>query len=92
LNDKNKKNSHYDHFLTPNERVFYARQSIEGTQQIIDEMWKIIKNPKTTEDRKMMALELAFDGTKSKIEMLRIIKQMYQDFYPIADHDHDYGR
>ena len=38
-----------------------------------------------------MALELAFEGTVSIIKMLPIEKQMYQDLYPIADHDHDYG-
>ena len=40
----------------------------------------------------MMALQLTFDGTKSKIEMLKMVKQMYEDLYPITDHDHDYGR
>ena len=48
---RDNKNS-YDHFLTPNERVSYARQSIDGTQKVIDECWKVIKNPKETEDRK----------------------------------------
>jgi hypothetical protein len=48
---RNNKNN-YDHFLTPNERVYYARQSIDGTQKIIDEMWKVIKNPKEAEDRR----------------------------------------
>jgi hypothetical protein len=73
-NNKNKNN--YDHFLAPNERVFYARQSIDGTQQVIDECWKVIRNPKETGDRKMMALQLAFEGTKSKIEMLKIINTL----------------
>jgi hypothetical protein len=85
----NNKNKNYDHFLTPSERVFCARQSIDGTQKVIDEMWNVIRNPKETEDRKMMALQLAFEGTKSKIEMLKTAKQMYEDLYPIAD---DYGR
>jgi hypothetical protein len=88
----NNNNKNYIHFLTPNERVFYARQSIDGTQQIIDEMWKVIKNPKETGDRKMMALQLAFEGTRSKIDMLKIVKQLYQDLHPIADNDHNYGR
>jgi hypothetical protein len=88
----NKNNYNYDHFLTPNERVFYSRQSIDGTQQIIDEMWKVIKNPKETQDRKMMALQLAFEGTKSKIDMLKIIKQMYEDLYPATGHIYDDGR
>jgi hypothetical protein len=83
---RDNKNS-YDHFLTPNERVSYARQSIDGTQKVIDECWKVIKNPKETEDRKMMALQLAFEGTKSKIDMLKIVKQLFQ-----ARQDHDYGR
>ncbi len=83
--------NNYDHFLTPNERVFYARQSIDGTQKIIDECWKVIRNPKETGDRKMMALQLAFEGTKSKIGMLKIVKQMYQDLYPASGHDYDYG-
>ena len=39
---RDNKNS-YDHFLTPNERVSYARQSIDGTQKVIDECWKVIK-------------------------------------------------
>jgi hypothetical protein len=55
-------------------------------------MWKVIKNPKETGERKMMALQLAFEGTKNKIEMLKIVKQLFQDLYPIADNDHDYGR
>jgi hypothetical protein len=83
---------HYDHFLTPNERVFYARQSIDGTQKVIDECWMAIRNPKETGDRRMMALQLAFESTKSKIDMLKMVKQLFQDLYPIdADHDYDYG-
>jgi hypothetical protein len=66
--------------------------SIDGSQQVIDECWKVIKTPKETEDRKMMALELAFEGTKNKIEMLKIVKQLIEDLYPISDNDHDYGR
>jgi hypothetical protein len=88
LNNKN----NYDRFLTPSERVYYARQSIHGTQKVIDEMWKVIKNPNETAERKMMALQLAFEGTKSKIDMLKIVKQLYEDLYPIADNDNDYGR
>jgi hypothetical protein len=77
LNNKNKNKNNYDHFLTPSERVFYARQSIDGTQKVIVEMWKVIKNPKETEDRKMMALELAFEGTKNKMNMLRVVKTTF---------------
>jgi hypothetical protein len=66
--------------------------SIDGSQQVIDEFWKVIKNLKETEGRKMMALELAFEGTKNKIEMLKIVKQLFEDLYPISDNDHDYGR
>jgi hypothetical protein len=91
--NKNKNNYNYDHFLTPNERVFYARQSIDGTQKVIDECWKVIKNPNETGDRKMLALQLALEGTKSKIDMLKIMKQLFEELYPIAaDHDYDYGK
>ena len=54
--------------------VYYIHQSIDGTQQVIDECWKVIRNPKETGDRKMMALQLAFEGTKSKIDMLKMVK------------------
>jgi hypothetical protein len=90
LNNKN--NHNYDHFLTPNERVFYARQSIDGTQKVIDECWKVITNPKETEERKMMALQLAFEGTKNEIDMLKTVKQLFEGLYPITDNDNDYGR
>ena len=72
--------------------VYYIHQSIDGTQQVIDECWKVIRNPKETGDRKMMALQLAFEGTKSKIDMLKMVKKLYEDLYRIADHDSDYGK
>ncbi|MGB6673839.1 MAG: hypothetical protein WBE34_15520 [Candidatus Nitrosopolaris sp.] len=53
-------------------------------------MWKVIKNPKETEDRKMIALELAFKGTKNKIDMLKTVKQMFEDFHNY-DYDYDHG-
>jgi hypothetical protein len=87
----NNKNS-YDHFLTPNERVFYVRQSIDETQKIIDECWKVIRNPKEQESKVMEALELALYANVSLAEMLKIVKQLYQDLSPITGHDHDYGR
>jgi hypothetical protein len=37
-----------NHILTPTERLFYQRMSMEGIKQIIDECWKIIKNPQET--------------------------------------------
>jgi len=48
-------------------------------------MCKVIKNPKETVDRKMMALQLAFEGITSKIEMLKIVKQLYQDLAILID-------
>lgn len=53
-------------------------------------MWKVIKNPKETEDRKMIALELAFKGTKNKTDMLKTVKQMFEDFHNY-DYDYDHG-
>ena len=72
--------------------VYYIHQSIDGTQQVIDECWKVIRNPKETGDRKIMALQLAFEGWKSKIDMLKMVKKLYEDLYRIADHDSDYGK
>jgi len=66
----NKNNNNYNHFLTPNERVFYVRMTIDGTQKIIKECWKVIRNPRETEDRKMMALQLAFDGNVQLLTLL----------------------
>jgi len=34
--------------LTLNERTFYMLQSIDGTQQVIDECWKVVRNPNET--------------------------------------------
>jgi hypothetical protein len=56
--------------------------------KVIDKCWKVIKNPKETGDRKMMALQLAFEGTKNKIDMLKTVKQMFEDFH---NYDYDYG-
>ena len=46
-------------------------------------------NQKSKRNRRSqeMALQLAFEGTKSKIDMLKIVKQLFQ-----ARQDHDYGR
>jgi hypothetical protein len=42
-----------NHILTPTERLFYQRMSMEGVKQIIDECWKIIKNPQEHECKAM---------------------------------------
>ena len=48
------------HILTPTERLFYQRLAMEGTQKIIDECWKIIKNPEEQEEGyKLAALQIA---------------------------------
>ena len=72
--------------LTLDERTFCMLQSIDGTQQVIDECWKVIKNPKETGDRKMMALQVALEGTKNKLEMLKKVEELSS-----YGHEFDYG-
>lgn len=43
-----------NHILTRDERVFYQRVAIEGTQKIIAECWKVVNNPKEKDERKIM--------------------------------------
>jgi hypothetical protein len=46
---RNNKNN--NHILTPNERLFYQRKAIEGTQQIIEECWKIVNQNQRNPNR-----------------------------------------
>lgn len=71
------------------EYSMHVSQSTE-LKKLLTNAGRYLEIQKETGDRKMIALQLAFEGTTSKIEMLKIVKQLYQDLYPIADHD--YGR
>jgi hypothetical protein len=87
-NNGNNKND--SHILTPTERLFYQRISIEGTQKIIDECWKIVKSCDEQEACKISALSIALEGQVQLCDMLKAMKQQY---YPAAiDSDNDYGR
>jgi hypothetical protein len=52
----NNNNNNDKHILTPSTRIFYQRIAIEGTQRIIEECWKIIKNPEEQDQGKIAAL------------------------------------
>jgi hypothetical protein len=51
-----------NNILTPTERVFYIRRSIEEIHKVIDECSKVINNPETDEEKRMMALDLLSDA------------------------------
>lgn len=76
-NDKNSDN----HILTLDERAFYIRQSIEGTQRVIDECLTSYKK-----DGNLEALKIAMDGHVQLGEMLKINE------LSSYGHDFDYGR
>ena len=76
-NDKNSDN----HILTLDERAFYIRQSIEGTQRVIDERLTSYKK-----DGNLEALKIAMDGHVQLGEMLKINE------LSSYGHDFDYGR
>lgn len=52
---RNNNNYNDNRIVTPTERLFYQRLPMEGTQRIIDECWKIIRNER--EELKIMALQ-----------------------------------
>jgi hypothetical protein len=87
----NNDNYNYNHILTRDERVFYQRIAIEGTQKIIAECWKVVNNPKEKDERKTMeALRIALDGNAAVLDMLSKLKGQYFPAAAAADHESDY--
>ena len=83
----NSKNNYNDgHILTPTERLFYQRMSMEGIKQIIDECWKIIKNPQEHECKAMEAMQIALEAN---VQLANMLKTMKQQYFPAATTDHD---
>ena len=70
-----------NHILTLEERAFYIRQSIEGTQRIIGECLA-----RYEDDGNLDALKIALDGYVQFAEMLKINE------LSSYGHDFDYGR
>lgn len=69
-NNKNNDN----HILTLNERFFYQRLAIDGTQRIIDECWKIVNNPaEQDQERKSTALHIALEGQVQLCDMRLLV-------------------
>jgi hypothetical protein len=67
---------------------------MEGIKQIIDECWKIIKNPQEHECKAMEAMQIALEAN---VQLCNMLKSMKEQYYPAADTDHnssdyDYGR
>jgi hypothetical protein len=88
LNSKND-----GHILTPTERLFYQKASIEGVKQIIDECWKLIKSP-DNECCKMEAMQVALEANVQLCNMLKTMKQQYgsvEEALSKSDNDYDYG-
>jgi hypothetical protein len=91
---RNNKNND-GHILTPTERLFYQRMSMEGVKQIIDECWKIIKNPEVHECKAMEAMQIALEANVQLCNMLKSMKQQYgsvEEALKKSVHDYDYGR
>jgi hypothetical protein len=84
-NSKNKYND--GHILTPTERLFYQRMSMEGIKQIIDECWKTVNNPEEQECHKMEALQIALEANVQLCNMLKAMKQQYGSVS--SDNDND---
>jgi hypothetical protein len=76
-NNSSSNNNNKGHILTPTERLFYQRISIEGTQKIIDECWKIVKSSDEQEACKISALSIALEGQVQLCDMLKAFKQQY---------------
>jgi hypothetical protein len=76
---RNNKDS--DHLLTPDERAFYIRTSLEDTQRIIQECMTRYRK-----DGNLSAIKLALDGYVQVAETLKKIKEQYS-----YGHDYDYG-
>ena len=64
-------NNDNNHILTLDERAFYIRMSIEGTQRIIEECLT-----RYEKDGDMFALKLALDGNVQLAEMLKMINKL----------------
>ena len=79
-------NSNDGHILTPTERLFYQRMSMEGINQIIDECWKIIKNPQEHECKAMEAMQIALEANVQLCDMLKSMKQQYGS---VSSHNND---
>jgi hypothetical protein len=82
LNSKNKNKNNNRSGLTLDERAFYMLQSINGTQQIIDECLKTYKK-----DGNMEALKIAMDGYVQLAKMLDKVKELCS-----YGHTYDYGK
>ncbi|HET7147513.1 MAG TPA: hypothetical protein VFI73_03355 [Candidatus Nitrosopolaris sp.] len=67
--------------MTLDERAFYIRQSIDGTQRIIDECMKRYK------DGSMDALKIALDGHVQLAEIFKKVQELSS-----YGHSYDYGR
>jgi hypothetical protein len=61
--------------------------SIEGIQQIIEECWKIVRNPEEEEQNKMSALHIALEGN---VQLANMLKSMKERYYPAAVDSHEY--
>lgn len=84
---RRRNNNNDNHILSRDERVFYQRVAIEGTQKIIAECWKVVKDPKEKDnERKQEALRIALDGNAAVLDMLSKMKGQY---FPAASADYD---
>jgi septation ring formation regulator EzrA len=94
---RNNNNKNDGHILTPTERLFYQRMSIEGIKQIIDECWKIVKNTEEEECHKIVALQTALEANVQLCNMLKTKEQQYGSVSEKSesdfdfDFDYDYG-
>jgi hypothetical protein len=86
-NNKNNDN----HILTPTERLFYQRMSMEGIKQVIDECWKIIKSG-DNECCKMELMQVALEANVQLCNMLKSMKEQYGSVSNEASDNNDvYG-
>ena len=74
--------NNYNNLLTLDERAFYIRMSIEGTQKIIEECLTSYKK-----DGNLEALKIAMDANVQLCDMLKKIKELSS-----YGRDFDYGR
>ena len=65
---------------------------MEGVKQIIDECWKIIKNPQEHECKAMEAMQIALEANVQLCNMLKTMKQQYRSVSEKSESDFDYGR
>jgi len=64
--------------------------SMEGVKQIIDECWKIIKNPQEHECKAMEAMQIALEANVQLCNMLKTMKRRYGSV-PSDNNDDVYG-